>query len=194
MTVQTRGGDGRARRSAQSAERDMRAAELHGQGWSFPRIAAELGFASRGHAHNAVERAFASIPTPGGEEAKRLDLERLDRLIEHAWAVMIRPHLAHSNGRVIRRIAGVLLDEEGNERLDDAGKPILRYEDVLDDGPGLAALAQIRGLLERRAKIFGYDAPSRSRVEVITAESVEEAITRLEADLAGNDPVRPGAA
>ena len=79
MTAKTpRGGNGRFTRAADSRKRDHRAAELHGQGWSYQRIADELGFSSKGHAHNAVMRAFADLPTEGTEEAKRLDLERID--------------------------------------------------------------------------------------------------------------------
>ena len=93
---------------------------------------------------------------------------RIDRLIEQAWDVMEREHVAYSNGRVVRRRIGTEVDEAGNERLDADGLPVPAYEDVLDDGPILSAVDRIRSLLDRRAKIFGYDAPSRSRIEVIT--------------------------
>ena len=75
------------------------------------------------------------------------------------------------------------------EVLHDAdGKPVPVYEDVLDDGPGLTAVREIRGLLERRAKITGYDAPAKSRIEVITADMIESQIAELESQLARNDP------
>jgi hypothetical protein len=187
-----RNGSGRFTRTAENRKRDCRAAELHGQGWSYQRIADELGFASKGHAHDAVARAFADIPSEGAEEAKRLDLERIDRLIEWNWAVMLRPHLAVSNGKVVRRFAGVERDEDGIERLDLDGKPIPVFEDVLDDGPGQASSREIRALVERRARIFGYDAPAKSRVEVITADMVESQISELEQQLARNDPAGTG--
>jgi hypothetical protein len=63
---------------------------------------------------------------------------------------------------------------------------------VLDDAPRLAAVNVIKGLLERRARIFGYDAPAKSRVEVITADMVESQITELESQLARNDPASTG--
>ena len=190
MATQTRrrGGNGRYSRSADTRKRDHRAAELHGQGWSYQRIADELGFASKGHAHNAVMRAFADLPTEGSEEAKRLDLERIDRLIEWNWAVMLRPHLAVSNGKVVRRFVGIERDKDGIERLDMDGKPIPVFEDVMDDAPGQASATEIRALLEYRAKIFGYAAPARSRIEVVTPETVEAHIAALEAELARNDP------
>lgn len=187
-----RGGNGRFTRTADSRKRDYRAAELRGQGWSFQRIADELGFASKGHAHDAVMRAYAEIPSEEAEHARQLDLERIDRLIEQAWQVMLTPHLAISNGKVVRRFAGVERDEDGIERLDMDGKPIPVFEDVLDDGPKLAAIQAIRGLLERRAKITGYDAPAKSRVEVITADMIESQIAELESQLARNDPASTG--
>lgn len=197
MTAGTRtprGGGGRFTRTADSIRRDHRAAELHGQGWSYSRIAAELGFAHRGKAHEAVMRAFADIPSEESVQAKALDLERIDRLIEWNWAVMLAPHLAHSNGRIIRRVVDVERDENGEIERDADGKPLYIYEDVLDDGPGQASAREIRALLERRAKIFGYEAPARSRVEVITEDAVDSAISELEGELAANDHDHPGPA
>jgi hypothetical protein len=184
MTTRTHDGNGRFTRTVRTARRDLEAAELRARGRSFQRIADDLGLASKGHAHDAVSRALASLPSDGAEEARRLDLERLDRLIEVAWGVMERPHLAVSNGRVVRRRTGETeRDDDGFERLDDEGKTIPVYEDVMDDGPTLQAIDRIRALLERRAKILGYDAPSRKQVEVITAETVDAEIARLEAEL-----------
>lgn len=189
-----RGGNGKFTRSPESMRRDYQAAELHGQGWSYQRIADELGFASRGHVSDAITRAYAGIPTEEARLARQVDLERIDRLIEQAWQVMLTPHLAVSNGKVVRRFAGVERDEDGIERLDLDGKPIPVFEDVLDDGPRLAAVNTIKGLLERRAKIFGYDAPAKSRVEVITADMIESQIAELESQLARNDPADTGSA
>lgn len=192
MATGARNGRGQYRRTRESAARDMRAAELHGQGWTYQRIADELGMAGSGKACEAVQRAFASIPIEGAEEAKRQDLERLDRLIEKNWAAMERPHVAVSNGRVVRRFVDLERDEDGIERLDADGKTIPVFEDVMDDGPVAAHSTVILRLIEKRAKIFGYDAPVQSRVEVITPEAIEANIARLESELAANDPAHTG--
>lgn len=195
MTARTpRTGKGRFTRTAESRKRDYRAAELRGEGWSLQRIADELRFASRGHAHDAVMRAYAEIPTEGAEHARQLDLERIDRLIEQAWQVMLTPHIAVANGKVVRQFAGFELRSDGTEALDADGKKIPLFTDVTDDGPRLAAIREIRGLLERRAKIVGYDAPAKSRIEVITSDMIEAQITELESQLAGNDPADTGTA
>jgi hypothetical protein len=188
-----RNGSGKFTRTAESRKRDYRAAELHGQGWSYQRIADEIGFASKGHAHDAVMRAFADMPTEEAKHAREADLERLDRLIEQAWQVMLTPHLTVNNGKVIRQFAGYELRPDGTEALDADGKRIPLFADVLDDGPRLAAVNTIKGLLERRAKIFGYDAPAKSRIEVVTADMIESQISELEFQLARNDPADTGA-
>lgn len=188
MAGETRGSNGQFRRTPASAARDMRAAELHGQGWTHERIAAELGYAGRGSVSKAIERAYTGIVTPGAAAAKRLDFERIDRLIEKNWEALERPHVAVSNGRVVRRFMGVERHPDGIEKLDADGKPIPVFEDVLDDGPVAVHTMTILRLIERRAKMHGYDEPVHSRVEVITADVVEANITRLERELAANDP------
>lgn len=185
--TRTRGGNGRYIRAADSRKRDHKAAGLRAQGWSFDRIAAELGFASKGHAHDAVTRAYAEIPAEGTEEARRLDLERIDRLIEKAWEIMLRDHVTVSQGRVVGKQVGWQRDDDGEILRDGDGAPVPLYEDVLDDGPAIAAIREIRALLERRAKITGYDAPVRSRIEVIEETVLDAALADLEAQVAAND-------
>lgn len=194
MAIRTRNGNGTYRRTLKNAERDMRAADLHGQGWSYARIAAELGFGNRQAAYDSVMRAFEMIPTPGAKHAKRVDLERIDRLIEKNWEALERQHVMVSNGRVVRRRTGDQVNEDGALVLDADGKPLGVYQDVLDDGPIAVHATVILRLIERREKIFGYGAPAMSRVEVVTPEAIEQQIAVLEAELALNDPADSGSA
>ena len=194
MAEGTRGGNGRFIRTANSAKRDAEAAALRACGYSFQRIADELGFASKGKAHEAVTRAFADIPGEEARQAKQLDLDRIDRLIEQAWEIMLTTHVAVSNGRVVGKQVGWQKDPDTGETLRDPdGAPLPLYEDVLDDGPRAVAIREIRALLERRAKMIGYDAPAQSRVEVITDDVVNAEIARLTAALGEADAAaRPG--
>ena len=188
MATRTRDGKGRYIRTVKVTRRDFAAAEMRATGASYERIAAEMGFASRGHVHDAVTRALRDTPYDGAEDDKLLDLMRIDRLIEQAWEVMTTPHITVSNGKVVRRFAGFELRPDGTEALDADGKRIPLFEDIRDDAPVLAAINTIRQLLKRRAEIIGYDAPVKTRIEVITADMVESKIAELESQLALNDP------
>lgn len=193
MTTGTRGGNGRFTRTAATVKRDAEAASLRARGYSFQRIADELGFASKGKAHEAVQRAYADIPGEDVREAKRLDLERIDRLIEQAWDIMLRSHVAVSQGRVVGKQVGWQRDPETDEVLRDGdGAPLPLYEDVLDDGPRDKAVNTINRLLERRARMIGYDAPVQSRVEVITDDVVNAEIAKLTAEFGAADARPPG--
>ena len=193
MAEGTRGGNGRFIRTARNVKRDSEAAALRARGWSFQRIADELGYASKGKAHDAVIRAYAEIPGEDAKEAKQADFDRIDRLIEQAWDVMLRPHVAVSNGRIVGKQVGWQKDPETGDVLRDSeNAPVPLYEDVLDDGPAIAAIRELRALLERRAKMAGYDAPSRHRVEVIDDDVVNAEIARLIAELGESDARAPG--
>lgn len=195
MATRTRGGDGKFIRTIHAVQRDFRAAEMRAKGIGFEVIAAELGFASRGHAHDAVTRALRDTPYDGAELDKLLDLRRIDILIKRAFEVADTVHVTVSQGRIMTRQVGVERDDDGIERLDMDGKPIPVYEDIIDDAPILAAIREIRGLLKRRADIIGYDSPSKSRVEVITQDVFTAALAQLEAQVAANGADRgtPGA-
>jgi hypothetical protein len=189
MTAGTRDGTGRFTRTAASARRDAEAAALRAKGRTFDQIAREMRYSSRAKAFEAVMRAYADIPYEGAEEARRLDLERIDRLIEQAWAVMERDHLTVSQGRVVGKRIGWERDDAGQILMDGDGAPIGQYEDILDDGPALAAIRELRGLLKRRAEMIGYDAPIRA--EIITIDAIDREIAALRAQM-GATPVTPG--
>jgi hypothetical protein len=52
---------GRFARSDRVAQRDAEAASLRARGWTFQRIADELGYASKGKAHDGVRRAYRDV-------------------------------------------------------------------------------------------------------------------------------------
>jgi hypothetical protein len=184
MATRTRDGNGRYIRTVKTVKRDFEAAELRAAGRRLEEIVAALGFASRGHACDAITRALRDTAYPGAEDDKLLDLMRIDRLIEQAWDVMHRKHVTVSHGKIITRQVDVERDEDGIERLDLDGKTIPVYEDVIDDAPVLAAIREIRALVKRRAEIIGYDAPLKTRIEVITEDTVDAECERLLEEIA----------
>lgn len=179
MTEATRDGHGRYTRCPDTAARDAQAAALRGQGATYQQIADRLGMGNRGDAHKAVERALVATLQEPCETLRTLEAGRLDRLTAEAWAVLERRHVVVSNGRVVRRQVGTETAEDGTEQ------PV--YEEVLDDAPVLAAIDRLLKISERRAKLFGLDAPSR--LQVLTLDAIDAEIARLNAQLADLDPM-----
>src|SRR5699024_6504628 len=61
-----------------AAEKRAEALELRALGYSYQAIADEVGYASKGAAHNAVAKGLADIPREAAEQARELELGRLD--------------------------------------------------------------------------------------------------------------------
>lgn len=140
-TDRPRGADGKFLYTHESAERDARACELRAQGWSYKRIAKEMGVDVH-TVHDGVKRALRMIVQEPAEDVRTLELERLDRLYEAALAVLEREHVTVSQGKVIYN---------GTEPL-------------LDDGPVLQAIDRLLKIQERRARLLGLDAATKTNV------------------------------
>jgi transposase-like protein len=135
-------------RSTDVVATDARAAELRGQGFSYAAIAREMGWASKSSAHDAVHRAFKATLTEPAEQARAVELARLEDAHDAALAVLMREHITVSHGKVI-----TVTDDDGNE------------VPLIDDAPVLQAIDRIRALSESRRKLLGLDAPSRVSVD-----------------------------
>jgi DNA transposition AAA+ family ATPase len=134
------GGNGRFGPSIDTAIRDGQAARMRTDGKTYTEIAAALGYASRGAAHDAVARAMRAARAKPGEELIETEAARLDALYDEALAVLDRDHITVSNGRVV---------------VGDDGQP------VLDDGPKLAALRELRAIRESYRKLIGLDSAQK---------------------------------
>ena len=159
--IKARDGRGRMMREIDTAERDMRAAEMRSRSMTLQQIATELGV-SVPSVHRMIQRAFESIPTEGAAQAKANELAKIDRIEAHLLGVMERAHVRIDHGRVIR---------------DDNDVPLL------DDAPGVQAANSLLRVQERRAKLMGYDAPTRQIIQVVPQEVVDAEIIHLEAQL-----------
>jgi len=147
---------GKFARGLPEAERDARAAALRTQGWGYRAIAEEMGLTLSG-AHDAVQRALKEVIQDAGEEAKKIELERLDeQLLRYdgmramVMSTLENRHYTVSSGRLI------CLDDEPLE----------------DDGFVLQAADRLRQIeeskqkvAERRARLLGLDAPQRVSVD-----------------------------
>ena len=63
-----------------AAEKRAEALELRAMGYSYQAVADEVGYASKGAAHKAVAQALRDIPREQAEQARELELGRLDEL------------------------------------------------------------------------------------------------------------------
>ncbi len=184
MDTHDRGHNGQFERTPDTAERDAEAATLRSRGLTYQQIADQLGFAHRSAARKAVQRVLQDTVTEPADELRKLELDRLDTMWRTAMDVLARDHLAHSLGRVVTHQVPVL-DSDGHEVIDpETGEPMTRREEVHDDGPKLAAIDRLLKIQDRRAKLLGLDAPTKSRVEVITQDQIEAEIERLSREIA----------
>lgn len=164
QTDQPRGGDGRYTTSLETAERDAEAARLRLRGWSYRRIATEMGYAAHTSARDAVLRCVSAVRGELADDVRQIELERLDAMYEAVMKVLERDHVTVSQGRIVR---ARVLDDNGDPIIvgrDKDDKPVYREEEVLDDGPVLAAVGRLLDIQKRRAALLGLDAPTRAEV------------------------------
>lgn len=132
---------------APNAVRDSEALSYRARGWTYERIANEMGYANRGGAQKAVKRAIDSSVRETNEEAKSIILTDLNAAKQAVWAVLEANHLVVSEGRVVR--------------LDDTP--------LLDHDPVLRAVDRLVKIDQEMAKIFGTYAPVKHEVRTIDA-------------------------
>lgn len=134
---------------------------------------AEIGHAlgvNASRAHALVSRGLARTRQEPADELRRLEAERLDLMQLEAMRVLRRAHVIVSHGRVV---------------MDDDGNPLI------DDGPTLAAIGQLLRIQDRRAKLFGLDAPTKH--EVLTLDAIDAEIRALEQQLGRSAAGAPAA-
>jgi hypothetical protein len=154
---------------APNATKDATALGHRAQGWTYHRIAAEMGYHDRSAARKAVERALGTDVRESNEAAKAILLADLNAAKQAVWAVLETHHLVISDGRV------VTLD----------GEPIP------DDEPVLKAVDRLVKINQEIAKIYGVYAPVKS--EVITMDAIDAEIRKLEAEVGDADRGKTGA-
>lgn len=159
-----RGESNTSPRRIKTAVRRAEALRMRAAGCKYEDIAQALGYSSRSAAAQDVQRALMVAVSEPATEVRALELTRLDDLWVAALAVLKRPHLTVSNGRVV-----TINNTDG--------LPV----PVEDDGPVLQAIDRLLRIQERRAKLLGLDAPTK--VEVINDDLIDAEIRRLTDEL-----------
>jgi hypothetical protein len=126
-----------------SVQRDADAARLRSEGKTYQQIADALGYYDRGHAWRGIQRARRMVLSDPVNELMEVESARLDELYVAALDVLERDHITVSHGQIVR---------------DEDGVPLL------DDGPKLAAIRELRHLRESFRKLRGLDQPAKVSV------------------------------
>jgi hypothetical protein len=142
------------------AARDAEAARLRALGWSLTEIAERLDFYNPVQAGASIRRALANTTRIARDEQRLLELQSLDECERALWVKIRAQHILVSNGHIIRG------DDE---------------QPIEDSRFLLEAIDRILRVKESRRKLLGLDAPARS--EVLTIDSVEAEIAKLEREL-----------
>jgi hypothetical protein len=170
--LRDRTGKGLFKRNLKGVERDAECARMRAGGYLLREIAEHLGM-TPGSVKRAIDRALRDVQAPAVEALRAAQQSTLDLLKSTALDIMSKPHIAHSNGKTVRVCPG--LDENGRTQHPNCKAQVAGYDGdpddwcigvpVLDHGPRLSAIGQLRGLLEREAKLWGTDSPVRTIVE-----------------------------
>lgn len=140
---QPRDGNHKFEYTLSAAERDAKAAELRAQGKSYRDIAEELGYYDRSHVWRQLQMAKKRVLKEPVENLISVEMQQLDALYVAALEILEREHVTVNQGHVVKG---------------DDGQPIL------DDGPRLAAIREMRMLRESFRKLYGLDAEKKVNI------------------------------
>lgn len=129
---------GRPIRTLAQAERDGWAAGQRSLGRSYRAIATDLDI-SVSTAYECVQRAFRATLAEPAEQARAVELARLEVMHDKAMEVLEGKHITVSHGKIVML----------------SGAPLP------DDGPVLAAINTLVRVSESRRKLLGIDAPAQ---------------------------------
>lgn len=157
---QKRDGHGRLLEIPGSAERDAEALRLRSRGRTFQEISDILGYGGKGNAHNAIQRAVASMQKEHADEVYAQIIENLNTARRAVHEVLERHHVIVQQGRVVR-----LGDE---------------FEPLTDSGPTLDAVDRLIKIEDRLAKLHGLDTV---KVDVTVEDATDSKIRGLVEEL-----------
>lgn len=110
---------------------------------TYQQIADAVGYSNKGDAWRAVQKCRDAVLQTAGAELVAAEAAQLDDLFVAALEVLERDHLVVSHGKVVT---------------DAGGTPLL------DDGPRLAAIREMRQIRESYRKLHGVDQPTQVAV------------------------------
>ena len=147
-----RGGNGEYIRTAEQAALDHYAAKLRAQSKTFREIG-EILNVPVSTAHLMVSRAMEDIPREATIELVALELAKIDYLEQKAHEILVKHHVHVTPSGKVAQLDGEIIE---------------------DDAPVLAAINTLSKLGERRAKLLGLNAPTRTELTSTVSVSIED--------------------
>jgi len=128
-----------------TADRAAEAARLKAENprMTYQQIADAVGYQDKTGAWRAINRCREAVIREAGAELIAAEASHLDDLFVAALEVLERDHVVVSHGRVVT-------GADGNP--------------LLDDGPKLSAIREMRMLRESFRKLYGLDQPTKTEV------------------------------
>ncbi|MET7437807.1 hypothetical protein ACFYQQ_01180 [Streptomyces sp. NPDC005496] len=111
---------------------------------TYQQIADAVGYSNKGDAWRAIDKCRKAVLQQAGAELVASEARLLDDQFVAAMEILERDHVVVSHGRVVTG---------------EDGKPLL------DDGPKLAALREMRAVRESYRKLYGADAAQKISVD-----------------------------
>ncbi|MFD5697456.1 hypothetical protein [Streptomyces lasiicapitis] len=110
---------------------------------TYQQIADAVGYSNKSDAWRAIQKCRQAVIQKAGAELIAAEAAQLDDLFVSALEVLERDHLVVSHGKVV---------------VDADGTPLL------DDGPKLAAIREMRQIRESYRRLHGLDQPTQVAV------------------------------
>lgn len=159
--------------SGRNLKKDMEAARLKALGWDVLDIAEALNIhtpddpvRSQQRVMAAVKRAMAAAVRFSKDEYRYLDLAGLEEMERRCWQMLADKHVLVNNGRIIYG---------GDGPLDDSR---LKLE----------IMQMISSIKRDKAKLMGYNAPTRTQIE-ISDDMLNAAIQELSEQVAEQEAI-----
>lgn len=161
-TLRARDGNGVFIRTAEQMAKDHEAADMRRRSMKFREIGEYFGVTMQAAAL-MVSRAIEDIPKESTKELIQIELDKLDAIERKYLEVVGRFHpVVTMSGKLV-----VLNDREA----------ILEGQDevlLADDTPTMQALAGLLKVSDRRAKLLGLNAPTRTELTSVVSVSIED--------------------
>lgn len=177
MSEPARGSDGKFRRDLAHVERDSEACRLHAMGWSYSRIASELGYAQKGDAWRAVKRTLIETANrEGAETLRQMMLAECEELRRRMWEKIANPPpLVDRVGRIVRDANGDQIDDV--QAMAAAAAAISRTQDRVAKLKGLDAVKKTATMNLNSADINGLIELAKAEVDRMGTERAADSHT-----------------